>query len=1010
MSKKTYPVSEEVARAALAVIPRNDRDVWWRMAMALKSEFGEGGFDLFLDWSETGDTFDLAAVKQMWKSAKPGGGITIGSLIAEAKKYGFNPKDFAPVAPLSAADRVRLSKEREARDKEAAEALAKEHEAMAITAANDWDSAADEGSSAYLVRKGIQPYGVRFESGKVLVPLRDGAGKLWNVQRILPNGAKRFPAGGRVSGCFHVIGDLSASAWVLIAEGYATAATLHAATGYAVVVAFNEVNLRHVAPAIRKMLPHARLLLCADDDSGTAAKTGKNPGLVSATESAAAVGASLCKPEGLKADGTDFNDLAASAGIDEVRKQIQDAIATADNGVPEGLQTVPTSVAAEVVGDGVAHSMDAAASPHNAAVAVLPAVDAKGVKTSKAEAAGTPSREAESKNGGKSGKRGKDEAKGRKAAPTGENGRPFFHVDENGVWYHGFSRDGDPLPAQWICSEMHITAQSRGDANEDWGYLLEFNDGDGNAKRWAMPASMLAGDGTQYRAVLLSMGLRIGAGTAAKNHLTVYIQTERTDKRVRCTERTGWHGNVYVMPDRTIGEGEEKVIFQAASGVVSQFKQRGALADWREQVAMLCRGNSRMVFCLSAAFAAPLLHLARVPSGGFHIWGDSSSGKSTAFKVAGSVFGGKDYPRNWRMTDNALETVAVQHSDTLLLLDEIAQVDPKVVGDIVYMLSNETGKGRATQTALARKVATWRLLFLSDGEVSLANHMEQAGKGTKAGHDVRMAHIAADAGYGLGVYETLNGFPSGAALSDHLVSKAHQHYGTAGMAFIEYAVADAAMLGEVLQENVAQLAKDLCPSDAHGQVSRVATRFALVGVAGELATTAGITGWASGEAITAARTCFAAWLEGRGGAGNVEHVSILRQVSGFFQAHGDSRFTWWHRATDDHKPNTINRAGFRRLVTADGMEISSNADHIKAYGDKVHPKDAEETRQEYFVLPEVFRNEICKGFNPKTVARLLIERGLLVAGGESATRPERIPGQGTVRVYRFNPEVVGIDA
>lgn len=67
------------------------------------------------------------------------------------------------------------------------------------------------------------------------------------------------------------------------------------------------------------------------------------------------------------------------------------------------------------------------------------------------------------------------------------------------------------------------------------------------------------------------------------------------------------------------------------------------------------------------------------------------------------------------------------------------------------MLANEAGKGRATQTALARKVATWRVLFLSDGEVSLANHMEQAGKGTKAGHDVRMAHIAADAGHGLGV-------------------------------------------------------------------------------------------------------------------------------------------------------------------------------------------------------------------------------------------------------------------
>jgi putative DNA primase/helicase len=465
------------------------------------------------------------------------------------------------------------------------------------------------------------------------------------------------------------------------------------------------------------------------------------------------------------------------------------------------------------------------------------------------------------------------------------------------------------------------------------------------------------------------------------------------------------------LPDRTIGEGSEMVMFQAAGGVVSQFKQRGTLEQWRLEVAALCRGNSRMLFCVSSAFASTLLHLARIPSGGFHIWGDSSSGKSTAFKVAGSVFGGKDYARNWRMTDNALETVAAQHSDALLLLDEIAQVDPKVVGDTVYMLANETGKGRATQTATARRVASWRVLFLSDGEISLANHMEQVGKGTKAGHDVRMAHIPADAGKGLGVYDTLHHFASGAALSDHLVNMAQQHYGTAGMAFIEYAVEYVEKLSDGLSARVGKLAVEMCPVNSHGQVSRVASRFALVGEAGEIATRAGVTGWESGEATAAARTCFAAWLEGRGGAGNVEHVSILQQVSAFFQLHGEARFVPWHRANDDHKPNTINRAGFRRMLTGEGVAINTNADHHKAYGDVVHPTYAEGIEYEYFVLSEVFKKEICKGFNPKSVTRLLIERGLLVTdGAASATRKERVPGLGLIRCYRFKPGIVGVDA
>lgn len=972
MSNKAFPVSVEAARAALAVIPSDDRDVWCRMGMALKSEFGEDGLQLFEEWSESGSSFDLKAVKSTWKSFKLGGPVTIGTLIAEAKRHGFNPKDFAPAKPVTAADRERLRKERAARDRSAAEELARTQAVAAAEAERLWHGAAIGGGSDYLKRKGVRGHGVRYlDGGTVLVPLVDAAGKLWNVQRITAEGEKRFPAGARVSGCFHILGDIADSAWVLVAEGYATAATLHEATGFAVVAAFNEVNVRHVANVVRQLAPKARLMFCADNDSETEAKTGKNPGVVSATSAAASVGGYWCKPEGLPSGGTDFNDLACSAGAEAVRKQLQAAIAAG-----EGAAVSETCVNP---------------APHGRTVSDSTAQPAKPAKR--------PDSKASRKGGGEA------------AAPaSGHASRPFFNVNEDGVWYHGFSQQGDPLPAQWICSELHVTAQSRDAANGEWGYLLEFQDGDGNAKRWAMPASMLAGDGTQYRAQLLSMGLRIGAGTAAKNHLTVYIQTQQTDKRVRCTDRIGWHDDVYVLPDRTIGAGEELVMFQTAGGVTSQFRQRGTLEGWRDEVACLCRGNSRLLFCVSAAFAAPLLHLAHVPSGGFHIWGDSSSGKSTAFKVAGSVFGGKDYPRNWRMTDNALETVAAQHSDALLLLDEIAQVDPKVVGDTVYMLANETGKGRATQTASARKVSTWRVLFLSDGEVSLANHMEHAGKGVKAGHDVRMAHIAADAGHRLGVYETLNGFPSGAALSDHLVAKAHRHFGTAGMAFIEYAVKHAAPLAEMLQAGVPELAKEWCPADSHGQVSRVATRFALVGMAGELATSAGITGWAPGESTSAARTCFHAWLEGRGGAGNVEHAMILRQVSAFFQAHGESRFVWWHRAMDDHKPNTINRAGFKRMLTADGGEINSNSDHHKAYGDKMHPAEADEARQEYFVLPEVFKTEICKGYSVSTVTRLLVERGVLVPESKSSpTRSERLPGIGKTRVYRFRPEVVSID-
>jgi putative DNA primase/helicase len=958
----TNPVSAEAIRAALTFIPADDRKLWVRCGMALKDEFGDAGFNLFEAWSESAENFDAKAMKASWKSFKPGGGVTIATLIDEAKQRGFDPKQYAPAAALSADDRARIKRERDERDRAAKAEISAKHAAAATEAAQVWAAASASGASPYLARKAIDGHGARFAGDVLVIPLHDDEGKLWNVQLVFAKGDKRFLAGGRVSGCFHVIGELGASAWLLIAEGYATAATLHQATGYAVAVAFNANNIKHVARALRKRHPAVKLLLCADDDRDTKDKTGNNPGVEAAIAAAKAVSGHWCKPSGLPEGGTDFNDLAAGSGSDTVREQIAAAIAAID-----------------------AHESSAGSAP-----ATVQGVGKR--KPAKAPPASN---------------------KPASAGDDTQSTRPFFHVNERGVWFHGFSQQGDSLPPQWICSPLHVPAKSRDSDNGEWGYLLEFEDADGKSKRWAMPASMLAGDGTQYRSVLLSMGLQIGAGVQAKNQLTVYIQTRQTEVRVRCTDRIGWHDDVYVLPDRTIGESDELVMFQAPGGVVSQFKQRGTLEQWRAEVAALCRGNSRLAFCVSAAFAAPLLHHSGVASGGFHIFGDSSSGKSTAFKVAGSVYGGKDYPRNWRMTDNSCELVAAQHSDALLLLDEIAQVDPKVVGDTVYMLANETGKGRATQTATARKVSTWRVLFLSDGEVSLANHMSEAGKGTRGGHDVRMAHIAADAGKGLGVYDTLHDFASGAALSDHLARMAHHHYGVAGLTFIEWAVSRADKLADVLRSRVNKLSHELCPDGAHGQVSRVAARFALVGVAGEMATHASVTGWEAGEATSAASTCFAAWLEGRGGTGNTEHTSIIRQVSGFFQLHGDARFVWWHRATDDRKPNTINRAGFKRMLTSEGTPINSNSDHHKEFGDIVHPVEAEGCELEYFVLPEIFRNEMCKGFNTKAVTHLLIDRGLLLPEGSGskarADRKERLPGMGLARCYRFSPKIMSLE-
>jgi putative DNA primase/helicase len=195
---------------------------------------------------------------------------------------------------------------RAARTKAQAERRA-EHEARAIEARAIWAAAGTANPThPYLIAKGVQAHSLRQTGAALVVPLLDIHGLLWNVQRIMPDGGKRFES-GRAGGLFSPIGDLMNPALLLICEGWATGATLHEESGHPVLCAMNAGNLLPVAKAARAAWPGADLLICADNDR----KTEGNPGLTAATAAAKATGARLAVPEFPEGvSGSDFNDLA----------------------------------------------------------------------------------------------------------------------------------------------------------------------------------------------------------------------------------------------------------------------------------------------------------------------------------------------------------------------------------------------------------------------------------------------------------------------------------------------------------------------------------------------------------------------------------------------------------------------------------------------------------------------------------------------------------------------------
>ena len=500
---------------------------------------------------------------------------------------------------------------------------------------------------------------------------------------------------------------------------------------------------------------------------------------------------------------------------------------------------------------------------------------------------------------------------------------------------------------KFIGNHIEAVAYVKNPEGAGTGILLEFRTQRHELQRLLIPRTALVGDGLEALRAIVDRGYYYNLDCRKRLLGYLFGLGGDVDKLYTIADKTGWVNGSFLTPAKTYGDGDLRFRDPEPDNNMTEIK--GTLDGWKSEVAAKCAGNSRLLFSLGTAFASPLLPLAQIESGGFHLVGTTSIGKTTALNLAASVAGLKTIP-SWRSTSNALEGKAAEFNHMLLPLDELNQADPQTVGASAYMLGNGQGKNRMSKTLSTVKPKTWELLFLSTGEVSMTDYLRQAKTPAKGGMEARMPSIPADAGKGYGVFENLQGYQSSDEFVAALETAIRQHQGTAQDAYLTELVEARKVEGfdRELRARVQAIAGKLSQQFTDTAISRVAIRFALVQVGLELAHSFNLLPLAIEQCGWAVKQMFAAWVDIRGGSGSIEIKEACNRIEHLFVSnqHGD-------RVADTHNPvNVRNLLAYRHID-----DLTKEA--------------------EFWVPPAIFDKELADGVDRKGLIKELQVRGWL---------------------------------
>lgn len=428
----------------------------------------------------------------------------------------------------------------------------------------------------------------------------------------------------------------------------------------------------------------------------------------------------------------------------------------------------------------------------------------------------------------------------------------------------GISRKGSRAP---LCWPFRVKNEITNPKKTVWWSTVEILNRDGDIIECVLPWDVLSAKPREAIGMLTGRGLKLFEDYHRDTVLSLIRNWPVPDgTTLTAIDRVGWmeKRDAFALPSGRVLTRDGASEQYHFAGKTDE-KEKGDPDTWKAGPGALARGNPYLTFGCAVAFSAPLLPF--VPGSGsviYHFYGKTSQGKTRILRTAQTV-----WPRvglgvkSWKATDNGLEAEISRANNISLSLDELPKKPTMGFGNVIYMLANGEGKGRADKDGSNKERQNWQSAVLSTSEHSSAKVLQAIEDEQHGGQTVRMFDIPVAGAHG--VFDSLHGQPTSRAFVKLLDKRIATSAGSAGAAFVlellrrddieERLEAEVEKAAAALQELFGIDASD--PST--NEVCRVLDSFALVAVAGEWATEFGITGWEPGEVMEAVRVIVQLW-------------------------------------------------------------------------------------------------------------------------------------------------------